>query len=100
MADPREPGGTPSYTLVPAAEGPVGYAVPAAGAVLHVRRLVPGERTAVPDAPWVYAHVVRGAVRLAGAELGPGDAARITGAEGLEALATAPAELLLWEMTP
>ncbi|WP_405447110.1 pirin family protein [Streptomyces achromogenes] len=97
---PRQPGGTPSYTLVSAAEGPVGYAVPAAGAVLHVRRLGPGERTAVPDAPWVYAHVVRGAVRLAGAELGPGDAARITGAEGLEALATAPAELLLWEMTP
>jgi redox-sensitive bicupin YhaK (pirin superfamily) len=48
----------------------------------------------------VYVHVVRGTVRLAGAELGPGDAARITDAEGLQALATAPAELLLWEMTP
>ncbi|MFC5656990.1 pirin family protein [Streptomyces nogalater] len=97
---PREPGGTPSYTLVPAAGGPVRYPVPAAGAVLHVRRLGPRERTAVPDAPRVYVHVVRGTVRLAGAELGPGDAARITGAEGLEALASAPADLLLWEMTP
>ncbi|GHH17661.1 pirin family protein [Streptomyces rubradiris] len=97
---PREPGGTPSYTLVPAAGGPVRYEVPAAGAVLHVRRLGAGERTAVPDAPWVYVHVVRGAVRLAGTGLGPGDAARITGAEGLRALASAPADLLLWEMTP
>jgi redox-sensitive bicupin YhaK (pirin superfamily) len=68
--------------------------------VLHVRRLEPGERTAVPDAPRVYVHVARGAVRLAGQELGPGDAARITGAEGLRALASAPADLLLWELTP
>ncbi|MEV4338355.1 pirin family protein [Streptomyces sp. NPDC049590] len=97
---PREPGGTPSYTLVPAAEGPVRYPVPAAGAVLHVRRLEPGERTAVPDAPRVYVHVARGTVRLAGAELGPGDAARITGAEGLQALAATAADLLLWELTP
>ncbi|CAL9313130.1 pirin family protein [Streptomyces sp. SudanB182_2057] len=97
---PREPGGTPSYTLVPAADGPVRYEVPAAGAVLHVRRLGAGERTAVPDAPQVYVHVVRGAVRLAGTELGPGDAARITGAEGLRALASAPADLLLWELAP
>ncbi|MEU3412893.1 pirin family protein [Streptomyces sp. NPDC006658] len=96
---PRDPGGTPSYTLVPAGADSFAYPVPAAGAVLHVRRLGPGEETAVPDAPRVYVHVVRGAVRLAGEELGPGDAARITGAEGLRALAPAPAELLLWELT-
>lgn len=96
---PREPGGDPSYDLVPGIADSTPYAVPAAGAMLHVRRLDPGERTAVPDAAYVYAHVVRGEVRLAGEELGPGDAARITGAEGLEAVAVTPAELLLWEMT-
>ncbi len=96
---PREPGGDPSYDLVPGIADSTPYAVPAAGAMLHVRRLDPGERTAVPDAAYVYAHVVRGEVRLAAEELGPGDAARITGAEGLEAVAATPTELLLWEMT-
>ncbi|WP_030985870.1 pirin family protein [Streptomyces sp. NRRL WC-3744] len=96
---PREPGGNPSYDLVHGIADSTPYAVPAAGAMLHVRRLDPGERTAVPDAAYVYAHVVRGEVRLAGEELGPGDAARITGAEGLEAVAATPTELLLWEMT-
>ncbi|MBI0383363.1 pirin family protein, partial [Streptomyces albiflaviniger] len=66
--------------------------------VLHVRRLVDGERTALPDAPWVYAHAVRGAVRIGGETLTPGDAARISGAEGLEARAEGRAELLIWEM--
>ncbi|NUR44156.1 MAG: pirin family protein, partial [Streptomyces sp.] len=74
------------------------YAVPEAAAMLHVRRLGPGERTAVPDAPYVYVHVVRGEVRLDTEELGPGDAARITDAEGLDAVAVTRAELLLWEM--
>ncbi|POX64178.1 pirin family protein [Streptomyces sp. Ru62] len=96
---PREPGGDPSYDLVPGIADSTPYAVPVAGAMLHVRRLEPGERTAVPDAAYVYAHVARGEIRLAGEELGPGDAARITGAEGLEAVAVTPAELLLWEMT-
>ncbi|MEU6592911.1 pirin family protein [Streptomyces sp. NPDC046881] len=95
---PREPGGDPSYDLVPGIADSTPYAVPAAGAMLHVRRLDPGERTAIPDAAYVYVHVVRGGVRLAGEELHPGDAARITGAQGLEAVAAAPAELLLWEM--
>ncbi|MET8564824.1 pirin family protein [Streptomyces flaveolus] len=96
---PREPGRDPSYDLVPGVAGSTPYAVPAAGAMLHVSRLDPGERTALPDAAYVYAHVVRGEVRLAGEELGPGDAARITGAAGLEAVAVTPTELLLWEMT-
>ncbi|MFJ4519983.1 pirin family protein [Streptomyces sp. NPDC088810] len=95
---PREPGGDPSYDLVPGIADSTPYVLPAAGAMLHVRRLEPGERTAVPDAAYVYVHVVRGEIRLAGEELRPGDAARITGAEGLEAVAATPAELLLWEM--
>jgi redox-sensitive bicupin YhaK (pirin superfamily) len=95
---PREPGGTPAYALVPGIADSTPYAVPAAGAMLHVRRLGAGERTAVPDAAYLYAHVVRGRVRLAGEELGPGDSARITGAKGTEAVGVTAAELLLWEM--
>ncbi|MFI9241592.1 pirin family protein [Streptomyces sp. NPDC053086] len=95
---PREPGGTPSYALVPGIADSTPYPVPAAGAMLHVRRLGPGERTAVPDAARLYVHVVRGRVRLAREELGPGDSARITGAESMEAIGVTAAELLLWEM--
>jgi len=95
---PLAPGGDPSYEIVHGIADSTPYAVPEAGAMLHVRRLTAGERTAVPDAPFVYVHVVRGEVRLDGEELGPGDAARITEAKDLEALAGSPAELLLWEM--
>ncbi|MGW0764568.1 pirin family protein [Streptomyces sp. NPDC002676] len=96
---PTEPGGDPSYALVPGIADATPYALPAAGAMLHVRRLGVGERTAVPDAAYVYVHVVRGEVRLAGETLGAGDSARITDAEGLEAVgATTEAELLVWEM--
>lgn len=95
---PREPGGEPSYGIVRGIADSTPYAVPAAGAMLHVRRLAAGERTAVPDAPRVYVHVVRGEVALAGETLGAGDSARVTDPEGLEAVGRAPAELLLWEM--
>ncbi|WP_405742951.1 pirin family protein [Streptomyces sp. NBC_00028] len=95
---PRDPGGDPSYEIVRGIADSTPYAVPEAAAMLHVRRLGPGERTAVPDAPYVYVHVVRGEVRLDSEELGPGDAARITDAEGLDAVAVTRAELLLWEM--
>lgn len=97
---PLSPGGEPSYEVVHGIADSTPYAVPEAGAMLHVRRLAEGERTAVPDAPLVYVHVVRGEVRLNGEELGPGDAARITAAKDLDAVAGAPAELLLWEMSP
>jgi redox-sensitive bicupin YhaK (pirin superfamily) len=96
---PREPGGEPSYEIVPGIADSTPYAVAEAGALLHVRRLAPGERTAVPDGAYVYVHVVRGAVRLGEEQLGAGDSARITGAEGLEAVAVTSAEVLLWEMS-
>ncbi|MFG2357740.1 pirin family protein [Streptomyces sp. NPDC048521] len=96
---PLTPGGTPSYALVPGIADSTPYAVPAAGALLHVRRLAPGERAAVPDAAYVYAHVVRGDVRLAGEDLRPGDSARITGATDLQVEGVTAAELLLWELT-
>ncbi|MEU6976350.1 pirin family protein [Streptomyces sp. NPDC046371] len=95
---PAAPGGDPAYDVVRGIADATPYALPAADAMLHVRRLEQGERAAVPDAAFVYVHVVRGSVRLAGEELSTGDAARVTGAEGLALLATGDAEVLLWEM--
>ncbi|MFC7842077.1 pirin family protein [Streptomyces sp. NPDC001046] len=95
---PLRPGGEPSYEVVRGIADSTPYALPGAGAVLHVRRLGAGERTAVPDGAFLYVHVVRGTVRLDGEELGAGDAARITGAEGLGADGVTGAELLIWEM--
>ncbi|MGW7469742.1 pirin family protein [Streptomyces xantholiticus] len=95
---PLEPGGEPSYEIVRGIADSTPYALPQAGAMLHVRRPVAGERTAVPDGAFVYVHVVRGRIRLGEVELGPGDAARITDAEGLEMAAVDTAEVLLWEM--
>ncbi|MDT9684896.1 pirin family protein [Streptomyces sp. TRM76323] len=100
---PLEPGGDPSYGIVRDLAGTAPYAVPAAGATLHVRRPDAGERAAVPDGDHVYVHVVRGDVRLTGdgeaRELSAGDAARITGARGVELAAATAAEVLIWEMT-
>lgn len=97
---PRDPGGDPAYEIVRGIADSTPYAVPEAGAMLHVRRLAPGERTAIPDAAHVYVHVVRGEIRLAEQELGQGDSARITEAKDLEAEGTTAAELILWEMAP
>ncbi|MGW1269208.1 pirin family protein [Streptomyces sp. NPDC002491] len=95
---PLDAGGDPSYEIVRGIADSTPYAVPEAGAMLHVRRLGAGERTAVPDGEHVYVHVVRGEVRLDGEKLGPGDAARVTDAEDLEAVGLSGAELLIWEM--
>ncbi|MCC8338280.1 pirin family protein [Streptomyces sp. R1] len=96
---PRDPGGDPAYEIVRGIADSTPYAVPEAGAMLHVRRLAAGERTAVPDGAYVYVHVVWGEVTLGGEALGAGDAARVTDAEGVEAVAAASgAELLVWEM--
>ncbi|MEV7991080.1 pirin family protein [Streptomyces sp. NPDC086077] len=96
---PLAPGGDPAYEIVHGIADATPYAVPKAGAMLHVRRLAPGERTAVPDAPYVYVHVVHGDVTLDAERLGPGDAARITDAKDVEVVGVARAELLMWEMT-
>lgn len=96
---PLEPGGEPSYTIVPGIADATPYALPEAGAMLHVRRLAPAERTAVPDAARAYIHVVTGGVRLGNEELGPGDSVRITGEEGLELVAQDTAEVLIWELS-
>ncbi|MEU8434611.1 pirin family protein [Streptomyces sp. NPDC029216] len=95
---PLAAGGEPSYEVVRDLVDGTPYEVPAAGAVLHVRRPAAGERVPVPDAERVYLHVVHGDLRLDGAELGPGDSARITGEKNLEITAGSPGELLIWEL--
>ncbi|MCY0935223.1 pirin family protein [Streptomyces sp. H34-S4] len=95
--EPLDPAEKPSYTLVRGIADSTPYAVPAAGAVLHVRRPGAGERVAVPAAGRVYLHVVRGDLRLDGQELSAGDSARITGEPELELVAGSPAEVLVWE---
>ncbi|MEV8564542.1 pirin family protein [Streptomyces sp. NPDC051322] len=95
---PLEPGGDPSYEIVHGIADATPYEIRAAGALLHLRRLIPGERTAVPDAAAVYVHVVRGEVRLGKTDLGPGDSARITDASGLELVAGSAAEVLVWDL--
>lgn len=52
----------------------------------------------MPDAPRVYVHVVRGGVALGDEELGAGDSVRIAGEEGMELVAGAAAEVLVWEL--
>ncbi|MFE5089526.1 pirin family protein [Streptomyces sp. NPDC056638] len=96
---PLEPGGEPAYTIVPGIADSTPYALPAAGAMLNVRRLAAGERAAVPDATRVYVHVVAGRVRIGDEDLAPGDAARITGEQGLELVAADAAEVLIWELS-
>ncbi|WP_442816596.1 pirin family protein [Streptomyces sp. NBC_01304] len=98
---PLSPGGEPSYAIVRGIADSTPYAVPRAGAMLHVRRLSDGERAALPDAPFLYVHAVRGEVRLGAEKLGPGDAARVSDAAGLELRGIgAGAEVLVWEFSP
>lgn len=98
---PLDPGGDPAYEIVHGIADSTPYAVPEAGVMLHVRRLgATGERTAIPDAPRTYLHVVRGAVRVGPHELGAGDAVRAEGEKGLELVAgSVPAEVLIWELS-
>ncbi|MEE1928515.1 pirin family protein [Streptomyces sp. TRM 70351] len=105
-------GGVPRYEVVRGIPDTAPYALDGTRAVLHVRRLAPGGRTALPDAPWSHVQVVRGGVRLTGetpagpdgvrpgrAWLEAGDAARASGARGLTATAGPQgAECLVWEM--
>ncbi|MET8824910.1 pirin family protein [Streptomyces sp. NPDC004610] len=95
---PLTPGGDPSYEVVRGIADATPYAVPEAGAMLHVRRLGVGERTAIPDAGHVYVHVVRGEAGIGAEVLLPGDSARIRDAEGWEGVGVTPSELLIWEM--
>ncbi|MFH9721947.1 pirin family protein [Streptomyces sp. NPDC017254] len=103
---PLSPGGEPSYEVVRGLGDGVPYELPQADARLRVRRPAAGESVTVPAADFAYVHVVRGAVRLDGGEpgtdpgeeLAPGDAVRLTDAGNRTLVATAGAEVLVWEM--
>lgn len=68
-------------------------------AALHVARLTPGQGVELPEAPFLHLFVPRGEVALEGAgDLSEGDAVRLTATGGQRVTATAPAEVLVWEM--
>ena len=68
-------------------------------AALHGARLSPGEAVELPQAPYLHLFVARGDVTLEGAgQLGEGDAVRFTASGGQRVSATAPSEILVWEM--
>ncbi|WP_326690594.1 pirin family protein [Streptomyces sp. NBC_01795] len=91
-------GTEPEYEIVRGIADGTPFALPRTEAVLHVRRLADGARTAVPDAAFVYVHVLCGEALLGEQALREGDAARISDAQDLELRALGRAELLLWEM--
>jgi hypothetical protein len=68
-------------------------------AALHVARLHSGQSVELPDAPFLHLFVARGDVTLEGAgSLATGDAVRFTATGGQRVTASAPAEILVWEM--
>jgi redox-sensitive bicupin YhaK (pirin superfamily) len=68
-------------------------------AALHAARLQPGQSVRLPEAPFLHLFVPRGGVTLEGAgPLAAGDAVRFTATGGQQVTATAPAEILVWEM--
>jgi redox-sensitive bicupin YhaK (pirin superfamily) len=104
---PDEPGGPSAYDAVATGSprelvevvGPDGaVGVRTTGARLHLGRLGPGTLD-LPDAPLVHLFVPEGRVVVGDRELGPGDAARLTGEGGRTLTVQAPGILLLWSQT-
>jgi redox-sensitive bicupin YhaK (pirin superfamily) len=112
---PDEPGGAPGYeqrdvedllrggALVPVASGRPGHdsaiRIGNRHAALHAARLQPGRSVLLPQAPYLHLSVPAGAVTLEGAgAMQAGDAVRFTASGGQRVRATAPAEVLVWEM--
>ncbi|MBY6363941.1 pirin family protein [Rhodococcoides corynebacterioides] len=67
-------------------------------AALHIARPSAGRSITVPDAPFVHVFVARGDATMGGVELRQGDAVRLTGGGADRITATAPSEILIWEM--
>ncbi|WNI19588.1 pirin family protein [Actinacidiphila sp. ITFR-21] len=106
-------GGPPGYAAAPAPAPPgPGLRLLASGApgtapalrlrhpaaALHAGRPTAPDSCPLPDAPFLYVHVVRGRVHLGDHLLKPGDAARITDERAVHAATRGPAEYLVWEM--
>ena len=68
-------------------------------AALHGARLQPGDSVSLPPAPYLHLFLPRGRATVEGTgELEEGDAVRFTNADGPRLTASAPTELLVWEM--
>ncbi|MER6202214.1 pirin family protein [Streptomyces sp. NPDC001586] len=68
-------------------------------AALYAARLLPGRPVHLPDAPYLHLFVTRGTAHAEGiGTLHAGDAVRLTATGGQRITATAPAEILVWEM--
>ena len=68
-------------------------------AALKGARLQAGDTVELPQAPYLHLFVPRGEVTLEGAgQLVEGDAVRFTASGGQRVTATAPSEILVWEM--
>jgi redox-sensitive bicupin YhaK (pirin superfamily) len=68
-------------------------------AALHGARLQPGDSIELPQAPYLHMFVPRGEVTLeAAGPLHEGDAVRFTASGGQRLTASAPSEILVWEM--
>lgn len=88
----------PGLSLLASGRGEAPLRLRQRGAALYAGRPAAADRAALPEAPFLYVHVVRGRVRVGGEVLGAGDAARISEARGLTAETDGPAEYLVWEM--
>lgn len=113
---PDRAGGAPAYQhrsvddeltgpdLVPVVSGlrahaDVAVRLRSSQAAFLVGRLEAQDSLALPEAPYLHLFVARGAVTLEGTgALSAGDAARMTASGGQRISATAPSELLVWEM--
>jgi len=111
---PDTPGRTPGYQqhdigdalagggLITVASGrdpDAAISIGNAGATLYVARLQPGGHVALPDSPYAHLFVAVGHVELESAgALHTGDAVRCTGVGGQRLIASAPSEILIWEM--
>lgn len=98
---PAAPGGEPAYDTVPVGtgDGLVELApLRQPAATLHAGRLPPGGSATLPAAAHLHVLVGAGAVELAGRALGPGDAARLSGAGPVELRTAAGAEVIAVQM--
>lgn len=84
---------------MPAYDGSAAISISNRFAALHAARLQPEQSVQLPEAPYLHLFVARGEVTLEGAgPLSAGDAVRCTASGGQRAIATAAAEVLVWEM--
>ncbi|GBE63757.1 putative quercetin 2,3-dioxygenase [Mycobacterium sp. MFM001] len=109
---PDETGITPGYQqheigdmrgLVPIASGRPGQdaaiTIHNGSAALYAARLEPGAAVELPAAPYLHLFTARGRVDVEGiGDLTEGDAVRFTDSDGQRVTATAPSEILVWEM--